>query len=76
MERLYTRVDYQQFRQFLQTITPGNVKNRGYETTIYDREGDIQATVYAASIDEKGKVYPAEYYVKASSLAIGVAAAA
>ena len=76
MERLYTRVDYSQFRQFLETIDTGKVKNRGYETTIYDRQGDIQATVYAASIDEKGKIYPAEYYVKARSLTIDLSAAA
>ena len=76
MDRLFSRVNYDQFRQFLDAIDVGRVRNKGYETTIYDLEGDVQATVYAASIDEKGRVYPAEYYVRARSLAIGMASAA
>jgi hypothetical protein len=68
MNRVFTRVDYEQFRQFLDVITTGKVRNKGYETAIYDRQGDIQATVYAASIDEKGNCHPAEYHVRARSL--------
>ena len=70
MNRIFTQVDYSQFRQLLDSIATRKVKNRGYETAIYDRRGDIQAIVHAASIDDKGVCHPAEYHVRASSLAL------
>lgn len=70
MSRIFTQVDYQQFRQFLDTITTRKIKNKGFETAIYDQQGDIQAIVYAASIDDKGKCHPAEYHVKATALSL------
>jgi hypothetical protein len=76
MKRIFTQVDYGQFRQFLATTATQKVKNRGFETAIYDQRGDIQAIVHAASIDAKGKCHPAEYYIRTTSLGFGLAAAA
>jgi hypothetical protein len=70
MNRVFTQVDYQQFRRLLGAITTRKVKNKGFETVIYDQQGDVQAIVYAASIDDKGHCHPAEYHVKAASLAL------
>jgi hypothetical protein len=76
MSRIFSKVDYQQFRQFLQGISTRKIRNKGYETVIYDNQGDIQAIVYAASIDEKGVCHAAEYHVRAASLALCVPMAA
>jgi hypothetical protein len=76
MSRVFTRVEYPHFRQFMDTVATGRIRSRGYETTIYDRQGDIQALVHAPSIDEKGKLHPAAYYVKAASFKSGMPVAA
>ena len=60
--RIFTQVNYRQFRQHLADITTNTVKGKGYETAIYDNRGDIQAIVHAASIDN-GRCYPAEYFI-------------
>jgi hypothetical protein len=72
MTRIFTQVDYQQFRQLLSNTASRKVKTRGFETTIYDREGDILAIVHAASIDDKGNCHPAEYHVRSASIALCV----
>lgn len=66
--RVFTQVDYRQFRQHLADITTKTVKGKGYETAIYDRKGDIQAIVHAASIDSSGRCYPAEYFIRSQAL--------
>jgi hypothetical protein len=66
--RVFTQVDYRQFRQHLADITTNTVKGKGYETAIYDTKGDIQAIVHAASIDTDGRCYPAEYFVRTTAL--------
>ncbi|MCP3906708.1 MAG: hypothetical protein GY712_01655 [Oceanicoccus sp.] len=65
---VFTQVDYRQFRQHLADITTNAVKGKGYETAIYDRKGDIQAIVHAASIDTNGRCYPAEYFIRTSAI--------
>ena len=66
--RVFTQVDYRQFRQHLADFTTRTVEGKGYETIIYDRSGDIQAIVHAASIDSSGRCYPAEYYIRSQAL--------
>lgn len=66
--RIFTQVDYRQFRQHLTDITTHTVKGKGYETAIYDSKGDIQAIVHAASIDIGGRCYPAEYFIRTTAL--------
>ncbi len=65
---IFTQVDYRQFRQHLADISTKTVKGKGYETAIYDLQGDIQAIVHAASIDSDGNCYPAEYFIRSSAL--------
>ena len=67
-DSVFTQVDYRQFRQHLATINTNTVKGKGYETAIYDRKGDIQAIVHAASIDANGQCYPAEYFIRTSAI--------
>ncbi|WP_339338826.1 hypothetical protein [uncultured Oceanicoccus sp.] len=67
--RIFTQVNYRQFRQHLADITTNTVKGKGYETAIYDSKGDIQAIVHAASIDTNGRCYPAEYFILTTALA-------
>lgn len=66
--RVFTQVDYRQFRQHLADFTTRTVEGKGYETIIYDRVGDIQAIVHAASIDNTGRCYPAEYFIRSQAL--------
>lgn len=73
---VFTQVDYRQFRQFLSLLPDGKVKGKGFETALYDRSGDIQAIVHAASIDELGNCHPAAYFVKTSALSIRLPQAA
>ncbi|MGK0500629.1 MAG: hypothetical protein ACJAYG_002282 [Oceanicoccus sp.] len=65
--RVFTQVDYNQFRQHLDDICTKNIKGKGFETTIFDDKGDIQAIVHAASIDSDGRCYPAEYYIRSNA---------
>lgn len=76
MNRVFTRVEYPQFRQFLDGLVTGRIRHKGYETVICDRDGDLQALVHAPSIDEKGRLYPAAYYIRTSALTVGIPAAA
>ena len=66
--RVFTSVSYRLFRQHLADIHSSTVKARGFETTIFDRRGDIQAIVHAAAIDANGHCHPAEYYIRSSAL--------
>jgi hypothetical protein len=66
--RVFTQIDYRQFRQHMADITTKNIKAKGFETVIYDQYGDIQAIVHAASIDNTGRCYPAEYYIRTSAI--------
>ena len=66
--RVFTQVDYRQFRQYIANITTPNIKAKGYETTIYDQQGDIQAIIHAASIDSNGRCYEAEYFIRSATL--------
>ena len=66
--RVFTQVDYRQFRQHLADITTSTIKGKGFETIIYDQHGDIQAIIHAASIDNKGRCYPAEYFIRARAI--------
>lgn len=68
--RIFTAVDYRQFRSHLADIATKAVEGKGYETIIYDRQGDIQAIVHAASIDSNGQCHPAEYYIRTSALPV------
>ena len=70
MARIFTQVDYQQFRQFLSTVATRKVKNKGFETVIYDMQGDVLAIVHAASIDDKGNCHEAEYHLRSTFLGL------
>lgn len=66
--RVFTPVDYRQFRQHLADFTSTTIEGKGYETIIYDQHGDIQAIVHAASIDNSGRCFPAEYFIRSQAL--------
>lgn len=74
--RVFTQVDYRQFRQHLAKISTKAVKGRAFETAIYDNLGDIQAIVHAASIDQQGQCYPAEYFIRGAAMQANLALAA
>jgi hypothetical protein len=73
---VFTQVNYRQFRQYLAAITTHKVKGKGYETAIYDKWGDIQAIMHAASMDERGRCYAAEYYIRSEAMQAGLSQAA
>ncbi len=66
--RVFTQVDYRQFRQHLADFQTTTIKGQGFETVIYDKSGDIQAIVHAASIDTNGRCFPAEYFIRSEAL--------
>jgi hypothetical protein len=74
--RVFSQVNYRQFRQYLASIDTHKVKGKGYETAIYDKWGDIQAIMHAASIDDSGRCYPAQYYIRSEALQSGLSQAA
>ncbi|MBN4055537.1 hypothetical protein JYU12_02210 [bacterium AH-315-K03] len=74
--QVFTQVNYRQFRQFMDSITTTVIKGKGYETAIYDNHANIKAIVHAASIDEKGRIHPSEYYIKATALPVHLSYAA
>lgn len=67
-DSVFQSVNYREFRQHLECIATGKVKEKGFETVIYDQQGRIQAIVHAASIDADGNCYPAEYFVMGQAL--------
>ena len=69
-KQVFTQVDYRLFRQHLADITTKTIKGKGYETAIYDKKGDIQAIVHAASIDTNGRCYPSEYFIRSRALPV------
>ena len=73
---VFTQVNYRQFRQYLAAIATHKVKGKGYETAIYDKWGDIQAIMHAASMDERGRCYAAEYYIRSEAKLAGLSQAA
>ncbi len=60
---IFQQVDYRQFRQHLDSISAGKVKEKNFETMVYDRSGKLQAIVHAAAIDKDGNCFPAQYFV-------------
>ena len=66
--RVFTQVDYRQFRQHMADTHTKQVKGKGFETIIFDHSGDIQAIMHAASIDEAGNCYPAEYFIRTAAI--------
>ena len=63
-KNVFSPVNYRQFRVFLSSINASKVKGKGFETVIYDNKSNIQAIVHAASIDDKGRCFPAEYFIR------------
>jgi len=63
-ESFFVEVRVDLFRRRL-NATPGcEIRRKGFETVIFDSEGDILGIVHAASIDENGTVYPTSYYLR------------
>ena len=60
----FVRVDYSEFKRRLNRSARCDIRRKAYETVILDGEGDILGIVHAASIDEKGRVHPTEYYLR------------
>jgi hypothetical protein len=69
-KRVFTPVNYRQFRQHLSGLSTTSVEGKGFETAIYDQSGDIQAIVHAASIDSNGRCFSAEYFIRSTALAL------
>lgn len=60
----FVRVDYSEFKRRLNRNPGCDIRRKAYETVICDGEGDVLGIVHAASIDEKGRVHPTEYYLR------------
>lgn len=63
-DSFFVRVDYREFKRRLNRCPRADVRRKGYETVILDEEGDILGIVHAASIDERGRCHPTEYYLR------------
>lgn len=74
--RVFTPVSYRVFRQHLADIQTSTVKGKGFETVIFDNNGDIQAIVHAASIDSDGCCHPSQYHIRTSALPLSWSIAA
>jgi hypothetical protein len=63
-DSFFARVDYREFKRRLNRCPQPDIRRKAYETVIYDEEGDVLGIVHAASIDEKGRCHPTEYYLR------------
>jgi len=63
-ESFFVRVDYQEFKRRLNRCARPAIRRRAFETVIYDPDGDVLGIVHAASIDERGRCHPTEYYLR------------
>jgi hypothetical protein len=61
--QFFCQVDASEFRRRINRDA-GKIKRSGYETVIFDSAGDILGIMHAASIDEKGRVHPTQYYLR------------
>jgi hypothetical protein len=64
LESFFVKVDYREFKRRINRCPSADIRRKGYETVISDEEGDILGIVHAASIDERGRVHPTEYYLR------------
>ena len=62
-QKFFIRVDYTEFRRRMNRDAV-QVSRSGYETVLFDAEGDILGIMHAASIDEHGRCHPTEYYLR------------
>ena len=60
----FVRVDQLEFKRRLNSNPGCDIRRKAYETVIYDHAGDILGIMHAASIDEKGRCHPTEYYLR------------
>ena len=60
----FVQVDQAEFKLRLNRCPDLDIRRKAYETVIYDRAGDILGILHAASIDEKGRCHPTEYYLR------------
>jgi hypothetical protein len=63
-DSFFTRVDYREFKRRINRCPRPDIRHKSFETVIFDEEGDILGIVHAASIDEKGRCHPTEYYLR------------
>ena len=64
-ENFFVQVDYKEFRRRMNRNAT-QVSRTGYETVLYDAAGDLLGIMHAASIDERGKVHPTDYFLRRS----------
>jgi hypothetical protein len=63
-ESFFVRVDVREFKRQLNRYPGCTVRRRAFETVIHDDAGDVLAIMHAASIDERGRCHPTEYYLR------------
>jgi hypothetical protein len=63
-DSFFVSVDYREFKRRLNRCPRPEIRRKAYETVIYDEEGDVLGIVHAASIDEKGRCHPTEYFLR------------
>lgn len=63
-DSFFVRVDYREFKRRLNRCPRPDIRHKSFETVIFDEEGDILGIVHAASIDEKGRCHPTEYFLR------------
>ena len=60
----FVQVDPAEFKRRLNRCPNPDIRRKAYETVIFDGAGDILGILHAASIDEKGRCHPTEYYLR------------
>ena len=63
-DSFFVRVDAREFKRRLNSSPGCSIRRRAFETVISDNEGDILGIMHAASIDERGRCHPTEYYLR------------
>lgn len=71
-DSFFVEVPVDAFRRRL-NATPGcEIRRKGFETVVFDSEGDILGIVHAASIDETGAVHPTRYHLRRTEPGVAV----
>ena len=61
--KFFIQVNHATFRRYINLTANTRIRRTGYETIIYDGNGDVLGIMHSASIDEKGRCHEPAYYL-------------
>ena len=63
VKKFFVQVECSVFRRVVNGAMNARIKHTGYETVIFDDDGDVLGILHAASIDDRGRCHPPAYFL-------------